>query len=395
LTSAIELHGVGKRYWRTDQDAMLLRSILPFARPKRSELWALRNLDFTVDAGETVGIAGRNGAGKTTLLRLLAGVTQPSEGRLRVVGRIAPLITLGLGFHGEMSGRENVYVNGALLGIPAASVRKRFDDIVEFAELADFIDSPVKFYSSGMFMRLAFGVLIHTDPEVLLVDEVLAVGDLAFQRKCFDRMRALRAEGTAIVMVSHSMYAIRQIAERVIVINKGGIDFDGEVEQAISHYYALASRSVDERDDAPVKVLETTLRGPAGESHHAAYDEQMELVVRLLFRERVVSPIVNFGLFTDSGLMIGLNTTSPRPWRTFDEGDETTIKIEFRARLGGGSYRLRIALREPTATEPAIATETSLFVSPRVGAAGMADVCTTIEIDGEDRTDRDAPLSAS
>ncbi|MBV9255605.1 MAG: ABC transporter ATP-binding protein, partial [Actinobacteria bacterium] len=150
---------------------MLLRSLLPFGRPTRSELWALRDVDLTLAEGDVLGVIGPNGAGKTTLLRLLAGVTRPTTGRVTVGGRVAPLISVGVGFHREMSGRENVYVNGMLLGLTKAEVDRRFDAIVDFAELTDFIDTPVKFYSSGMFMRLGFAVAVHTNPQVFLVDE--------------------------------------------------------------------------------------------------------------------------------------------------------------------------------------------------------------------------------
>src|SRR5690348_14860236 len=165
---------------------MLLRSIMPFTRPQQTDYWALRDLSFDVERGETLGVIGRNGAGKTTMLRLLAGVTRPTEGRVEIHGRVAPLITVNVGFHPEMSGRENVFVNGILLGLTKRQVERRFEEIAEFAELGSFIDTPVKFYSSGMLMRLGFSVVAHVDAEILLVDEILAVGDTAFQIKCFD-----------------------------------------------------------------------------------------------------------------------------------------------------------------------------------------------------------------
>ena len=189
---AIGLSGVGKRYWQLRDEAMLIKSLLPGHRAEKVEHWALKDISIEVKQGETLGILGRNGAGKTTLLRLLAGVSRPTEGRVRIAGRIAPLIGVGVGFHQEMSGRENIYVNGMLLGLSRREIDGRMEQIMDFAELEGFIDTPVKFYSSGMFMRLGFSVAAHVDPEVLLVDEVLAVGDLAFQLKCFERMRALQ-----------------------------------------------------------------------------------------------------------------------------------------------------------------------------------------------------------
>src|SRR3954468_3336998 len=240
-TPAIELRSVSKRYWKLEEQAMLLRSLLPFTRPKRSPIYALRDIDLTVGQGETLGIIGRNGAGKTTLLRLMAGVTQPTTGVVRRAGRVAPLISVGVGFHQEMSGRENVYVNGMLLGLSAKQVAQRFDEIVAFAELDDFIDTPVKFYSSGMFMRLGFSVAVHSDPRLFLVDEVLAVGDMSFQAKCLDRMRALQQAGTSIVLVSHIMSAVRLLCPRVAVLEDGRLLFDGDPETAIGEYYKVLS----------------------------------------------------------------------------------------------------------------------------------------------------------
>jgi ABC-2 type transport system ATP-binding protein len=258
---AIELRGLGKRYWKI-QERSLLRALVPFGPPNRSELWALRNLDLRVDPGETVGIIGRNGAGKSTLLRLLAGVTRPSAGSLTIRGRIAPLLSVGVGFHQEMTGRENVYVNGMLLGLTKAEIATRFDDIVDFADLADFIDTPVKFYSSGMFMRLGFSVAVHVNPDVLLVDEVLAVGDVGFQLRCFDHMRALQRSGTTIVFVSHSMPAIHLLCPRAISLHQGRLVYDGQTEGAIARYHEVLATG-DETDDraAPVKVVD---RAPCG-----------------------------------------------------------------------------------------------------------------------------------
>ncbi len=187
-------------------------------RPRRTETWALRDLDLQIERGETVGVIGRNGSGKTTLLRLLSGVSAPTTGRLRVAGSIAPLIGVGVGFHPELTGRENVFVNGRLLGMSERQLRDRYDAIVDFSEIGDAIDMPVKYYSSGMFLRLGFSVAIHTDPEILLVDEILAVGDIAFQLKCLERMREVQARGTTIVVVTHNLHSLDQIAPRTVVL---------------------------------------------------------------------------------------------------------------------------------------------------------------------------------
>src|SRR3954467_8380847 len=182
---AIEMRGVGKRYWKI-QERSLLRSLVPFGPENRSEFWALRDADLTVAPGETLGIIGRNGAGKSTMLRLLAGVTRPTTGTIVTRGRVAPLLSVGVGFHQEMTGRENIYVNAMLLGFDRARIDRVFDDVVDFADLGEFIDTPVKFYSTGMYMRLGFSVAMNVEPDVLLVDEVLAVGDIGFRLRSFD-----------------------------------------------------------------------------------------------------------------------------------------------------------------------------------------------------------------
>jgi ABC-2 type transport system ATP-binding protein len=384
----IELDGVGKRYWKLEERAMLLRSVLPFARPAREDLWALRDLDLTVAAGETLGVLGHNGAGKTTLLRLLAGVTSPTEGRLRVVGRIAPLISLGVGFHQEMSGRENVLVNAMLLGLSARQVAERFDSIVEFAELGEFIDTPVKFYSSGMFMRLGFSVVVHVDPTILLVDEILAVGDASFQLKCFQRLRELREQGAAIVVVSHSLHTIRQLCRRAILIRRGHLEYDGDVERAIGlHYESLSSPDREAQRGAAVEVLERRLLGTVGEDHHANYDDPMELTLRLRFNQAISEAELAFTIETDAGYPV-MAVTKPLDagGRGFAPGEEVSMRLPFRARLGGGNYRLAVSFRGPDAEPLGAADELMLFVAARPGSIGVVELCSQITVGGVDRT---------
>jgi ABC-type polysaccharide/polyol phosphate transport system ATPase subunit len=385
----IELRKVSKRYWKLEEQAMLLRSLLPFARPTRSEIYALRDIDLSVGQGETLGIIGRNGAGKTTMLRLMAGVTQPTHGVVRTAGRVAPLISVGVGFHQEMSGRENVYVNGMLLGLSARQVAQRFDEIVAFAELEDFIDTPVKFYSSGMFMRLGFSVAVHSDPSLLLVDEVLAVGDMSFQAKCLDRMRGLQQEGATIVLVSHIMSAIRLLCPRVVVVQGGRLTFDGEPEAAIGEYYKLLNAS-DSATDAggPVVVVGRELRGAGGAGHYVDPDDEVELVTRVQFDERVVDPHVKFQILTEGGLLVSTTQSVLRgPWRVVTAGEQVDVRVRFRARLGGGSYRLVTIITGANVDDHLLRDEGPVvYVEPRLGTWGIADPLATIEVDGEDQT---------
>jgi ABC-2 type transport system ATP-binding protein len=387
----IQLDGVGKRYWQLEERTTLLRSLVPFRRPHRREMWAVQGVNVRISRGETVGILGRNGAGKTTLLRMLAGVTRPTRGQVTVRGRIAPLISVGVGFHQEMSGRENIFVNGMLLGLSHAEVADRFDDIVEFAELGDFIETPVKFYSSGMFMRLGFAVAVHVDPAVLLVDEVLAVGDGAFQLKCFERMRALQTAGATIVLVSHSMHAIRLMCPRALLFRRGQLVFDGEPEQAIAQHYqllsddnaALADGSEDLIPD--VQVLHRELRGPAETSNSVDQHERLRYRMRVRFVQDVVSPQVVFLVKSDDGTVANqMMTRFGRPYRTFRAGEETDIEIEFISHLVGGTFRIEVSILSEDGGRTLFHDHAGaiFYVAPTVGSLGIAELDTSIRVAG-------------
>ncbi len=206
------------------------------ANNRTGTIWALDGLSFDVDRGEVLGVIGRNGAGKSTLLKILSRITRPTGGEVRLRGRVGSLLEVGTGFHPELTGRENIYLNGAILGMRQVEINSKFDEIVEFAEIGQFLDTPVKRYSSGMYMRLAFSVAAHLEPEILLVDEVLAVGDAAFQKKCLGRMGQVAGEGRTVLFVSHNMGAIRSLCPRSILIERGKIEADGSSDQVISQY---------------------------------------------------------------------------------------------------------------------------------------------------------------
>ena len=385
--TAIQLQGVGKRYWKLEEQAILLRSIIPLWRPSRSELWALHDLELHIQRGETVGILGRNGAGKTTLLRLLAGVTQPTKGQVHIRGRVAPLISVGVGFHQEMSGRENIYVNGMLLGLNRREVDARFEEIVAFAELETFIDTPVKFYSTGMFMRLGFAVAIASDPDVLLVDEVLAVGDLAFQLKCLERMRQIQTQGTTIVLVSHSMQAIRQLCPRTMVISKGEVVFDGDTQQAINVHLDLLSRERTEHVDStvsPVEVTDCHVRDRDGPTFHLPAHEAVTYRASIRFNAPVDRPQAQFQVFSERGYFVYERRTLTGPPRQFKPGEEVEIEIPFQQRLGAGTYRLLLHILDQAGQPLYTDSEGVLvFVAPKSGSAGLVDLEAGVVIDGE------------
>ncbi|HEY4015605.1 MAG TPA: ABC transporter ATP-binding protein [Polyangiaceae bacterium] len=205
-------------------------------RPKTLAYWALRDVSFEVRPGEVVGIVGHNGAGKSTLLRIVSRITEPTEGRVEVRGRVGSLLDVGTGFHLELTGRENIFLNGAILGMKRAEVARKFDEIVAFAGTEAFLDMPVKHYSTGMYMRLGFAVAAHLETDALLVDEVLAVGDAAFQKKCIGKMGEVARDGRAVLFVSHNLGAVRALCSRALVLAQGSVHFDGATDAAISHY---------------------------------------------------------------------------------------------------------------------------------------------------------------
>jgi lipopolysaccharide transport system ATP-binding protein len=218
---------------------------------EEGHFWALKDVSFDVQAGETVGVIGKNGAGKSTLLKILSRITMPSQGEIHIRGRIASLLEVGTGFHADLTGRENVFMNGLILGMRRNEIHAKFDSIVSFAEMSDFIDTPVKRYSSGMNVRLAFAVAAHLDPEILIIDEVLAVGDAGFQRKCFTKMGEIANQGRTILFVSHNMSAINRLCSRVVWIEEGRVVMDGPTSEVIPQYLRRGVTMENARQDWP------------------------------------------------------------------------------------------------------------------------------------------------
>ncbi|MFC2029451.1 ABC transporter ATP-binding protein [Chloroflexota bacterium] len=257
---AIRVEGLSKQYrigkaqprYRTLRDSLVETGKAPFRRAAHllrgqaygaaglhEALWALKDVSFEVKEGEVLGVIGRNGAGKSTLLKILSRITEPTEGSADLYGRLGSLLEVGTGFHQELTGRENTYLNGAILGMRREEIDRKFDEIVAFSEIEKFIDTPVKHYSSGMYVRLAFSVAAHLEPQILLVDEVLAVGDVAFQKKCLGKMGEVTREGQTVLFISHNMGAISQLCERAILLDRGGIIADDEASPVISAYLRL------------------------------------------------------------------------------------------------------------------------------------------------------------
>ncbi|MCU1535327.1 MAG: transporter ATP-binding protein [Glaciihabitans sp.] len=233
--TVIRLTDLSKRFVIRKEKSLKER-IVNFGRSNKhkDDFFALENLNLDIHAGQTVGLVGHNGSGKSTLLKTIGGIIRPTTGTLQRRGQIAALLELGAGFHPDLTGRENIYMNGSILGLTRKQLAEKFDDIVEFSGIGEFIETQVKFYSSGMYVRLAFAIAVSVDPDILLVDEVLAVGDEAFQQKCMDKIRQFQQEGCTIVLVSHSAEQIREMCDRVVVLNHGRVVYDGETEQGLA-----------------------------------------------------------------------------------------------------------------------------------------------------------------
>ena len=273
------------------------------------EFWALKDVSFDVARGEVVGIIGRNGAGKSTLLKILGRITDPSHGRVTLRGRVASLLEVGTGFHPELTGRENIFLNGAILGMSRAEIRKNFDQIVAFSEVEKFLDTPVKRYSSGMYVRLAFSVAAHLEPEILIVDEVLAVGDVAFQQKCLGKMQGIaETDGRTVLFVSHNMASIRQLCQRVVLLREGRVAVIGKPDEGIGHYLsdAVRARHVDLADWADrettgeAKIVEMELQ--PGTEGGATLTMGESFAVR--FRAEIAEPLQDpvFGVVVHDAL---------------------------------------------------------------------------------------------
>ena len=306
VTTAIEVDGLSKRY-RLGQNLgkyVTLREVLSARRGGRAGgseyVWALRDIGFDVPQGEALGIIGPNGAGKTTLLKVLARITQPTTGVSRTRGRAGALLDVGTGFHPELTGRENIYFNAAILGMSRRDVKRRFDDIVEFAGLERFLDTPIKRYSWGMYLRLAFAVAAHVEPEVVIVDEVLAVGDARFREKCLTRMSDFGREGRTVVFVSHDLGSITQVCRRAIWLEAGRIQADGASEEVVQRYVRGAVGARSKADFTPdptrrVQVLSASLTDEAGQVLDAPErGAPLTLAVRIVVREPL--PLVDIGL---------------------------------------------------------------------------------------------------
>lgn len=314
---------------------------------------ALNGIDLTVYKGEALGIIGSNGAGKSTMLKLLSRVTAPTEGKIQLYGRIASMLEVGTGFNGEMTGRENIYMNGTILGMTKAEIDAKMEDIIDFSEVREFIDTPVKRYSSGMYVKLAFSVAAHLDSEIMIMDEVLAVGDMAFQKKCLDKMRdAAKKEGRTVLYVSHNMNTIRQLCDRCIVLDKGKVVFEGDVEEAIGIYMGSNSR-MKLHNDCDLIPRESIADGIMHihyidlldlESPIIYNDQQLQVNIAYSSKKHVPETAFRMIVFNSNRVPIGM--VASQPIINSKEGINE-LKMSFNlSLLAPGEYNGRIVLYE-------------------------------------------------
>ena len=351
--NAIEAVNLGKRYYRRGGPgtATLFDTLTGRSGAKREPFWCLRGASFEIPAGRTIGVIGPNGSGKSSLLGLTAGTITPTEGRIRTQGRISSLLELGAGFHPELSGRENVYLNAALLGIPREDVKKKFDRIVDFAELREFIDMPVKHYSSGMYVRLGFSVAVEVDPDILLIDEVLAVGDIAFQLKCLDRIRDFQKRGKTLLFVSHALQTVEEFCHEAFLIHHGRLVERGDPGDVVLKYIRGfmgegGGLYTQEFGTRAVEFGNVRLLDAAGRDA-ATFETGGGLTVAIPYvaHRRIEKPVFGFSLKTGNGMYIfGSNTQIQKHDLPVIEG-AGTIRLDFAPlRLMHGNYFLSLSI---------------------------------------------------
>jgi homopolymeric O-antigen transport system ATP-binding protein len=385
MKPAIAISNIGKRYKISHQHKAAYRSLrdeivegitaplslLSGTQDEVEQFWALKGISFDVPQGQIIGIIGRNGSGKSTLLKILSRIVDPTEGQAVMRGKVASLLEVGTGFHPELTGRENIYFNGSILGMTKREITRKFDDIVAFAETEQFLDTPVKFYSSGMYVRLAFAVAAHLDPDILIVDEVLAVGDAEFQKKCLGKISTSAREGRTILFVSHSMEAVSSLCNQAILLEKGRIKAHGEVAEVIKEYIGSSDGSGEFEEfrgermgDQRVKIAKIVLTGADSQATTSfSYGGPLNLEVNLESELKQIPKVrVDLNIFNDKNQYLACYSNfSKQP-----DIKGKTLKLEIPALLlAPGSYTANISLhRNANTLEDLIAHAVQFDVLP-------------------------------
>jgi lipopolysaccharide transport system ATP-binding protein len=384
--TSISLRNISKVYKQYSQPVDRLKEILLPRKPRVEEFWALRDINLEIPRGQTVGIIGRNGSGKSTLLQIIAGTLTPTTGQLQVNGRVSALLELGSGFNPEFTGRQNVFFNGRILGLSQEEIESRFDEIAAFADIGDFIDQPVKTYSSGMFVRLAFAVAVNVDPTILIVDEALAVGDIYFQQKCFEKIRQLKESGNTLLFVSHDASAIYKLCSRAILLEHGQLTLDSRPRQVLDLYEAKMWQALDQDpasldvnllygterpegnqevedvvDEMPEEVeevqlhrLDVTIQSvqllDADERvvQTPVIDQLVKLVINLQFNQEFEDPHVGFKIRDRTGFdVFAINSyTMNKSIGSVISGESMAVSFEFFTQFSEGEYTITIGVTD-------------------------------------------------
>jgi ABC-type polysaccharide/polyol phosphate transport system ATPase subunit len=358
----IVAEGVSRRFRvNPNRNLTLKEAILRPEMRRTEEIWALRDVSFEIEPGASVGFIGRNGSGKTTLLRLIAGIFTPTTGRLRAGGSVGSLLELGAGFHQDFTGRENIFLSGSIYGLKRKYVRERLDEIVSFAELERFIDLPVRTYSSGMHMRLGFAIAVHVDADILLLDEVFAVGDEAFQRKCIGKILEFKERGGTVCFVSHSAAAVERLCERALLLSHGHVEFDGHATEAINRYHK--SLALEETPDevgaglrewgsGEVRIASVTLSGVDGEARTTFLSgEPLTITLQLQGEQPVPAPVLSLEVRDSDGSLLGANQRNlgELGWDGAPGERELRFMLE-RLPLGEGEFQISVSLTDAVGT---------------------------------------------
>lgn len=371
--AVVEIRDVSKRFV-VRKDNSLKERLVTLGRAGRrhsEDFWALTGVSTTIRAGETVALIGHNGSGKSTLLKLIGGILEPSSGSIVGRGRVAALLELGAGFHPDLTGRENVFLNASVLGLSREETEAAFDSIVQFAGIGEFIDTQVKFYSSGMYVRLAFAVAVHTDPDVLIVDEVLAVGDEAFQRKCMDKIRAFQAEGRTIILVTHSMPQVAELCDRAILLDHGKVLADGNTNEAIAAFRellevqrqeALSLVDLSPEDSLNAKIVRTSVWGSGEHPDSLSPGDTLVIETTVSHPTGMGKWLCAFQIDSESGQVVFGTGSNHAPEDSGNLRGERTVRLELPdVRFGGGKYFVSVALMDEVGRQVAAAPQTATF----------------------------------
>jgi ABC-type polysaccharide/polyol phosphate transport system ATPase subunit len=391
----VSVNGVSKSFRLPHQQYHTLkeRALHPFRARSFDVLQAVKNVSVDVGAGEFFGIVGRNGSGKSTLLKCLAGIYEIDEGELTINGRLSPFIELGVGFNPELPARDNVIINAIMLGLSRKEAQERFDDIVAFAELENFIETPVKFYSSGMFVRLGFSVAIEADPDILLVDEVLAVGDFAFQLKCYDRMQEIRRRGTTVIVVSHNLGALRAFCDRGVVMHGGRAIFDGPMFDAIGVYHEVMAVPAETDGEGPesnglAEILDARLsRADGSSAAHVDAGDELNYRVTVRAHADIDHPFATLVIGTeDRGICVYSDSNARDGFPPLRAGETASYDVRFTAAFPTGSYTAKVGVHRVAADRQRIrlgaGPAVSFYTTGRTMVGGLADLQASFTTNG-------------